>query len=257
MGFFLAFLVGVVLGLLGGGGSILTLPILVYFMDVSPTLATAYSLFIVGVSALVAAFRFASKKQINFKVGIWFAIPSFIGVFISRKWLLAYIPDILFSNYSFAISKDVFLLFFFAFIMLCAGLSMIFSKRKAITNVKMNYPIIILDGLLVGLLTGLVGAGGGFLIVPALVLLSGLEIKKAIGTSLMIIAFKSLFGFLGDLGENIDWILLLTFTVVSSTGIFVGIFVSKYVDGKNLKNYFAIFVIVISIVIFVKEFAAL
>jgi|TARA_B110000977_G_scaffold32267_2_gene42824 hypothetical protein len=254
LGFVLAFFVGVTLGLLGGGGSILTLPILVYFMGVEPSKATAYSLFIVGVSALIATQRFYVKKLIDFKVGLFFAIPSFVGVYIVRKWVVPIIPDPFFSIANLEVSKDLFLLLFFAIIMLGSGFSMLFSKRKNKSFLKkINYYLILVDGLFVGAITGLVGAGGGFLIVPALVLLAGLDIKKAIGTSLLIISFKSLLGFTGDLGSEMDWNLLLVFTSISCIGIYFGIYISKFIKPKSIKKYFGVFVVLIAFVIILKE----
>ena len=254
LGFVLAFFVGVTLGLLGGGGSILTLPILVYFMGVEPSKATAYSLFIVGVSALIATQRFYVKKLIDFKVGLFFAIPSFVGVYIVRKWVVPIIPDPFFSIANLEVSKDLFLLLFFAIIMLGSGFSMLFSKRKNKSFLKkINYYLILVDGLFVGAITGLVGAGGGFLIVPALVLLAGLDIKKAIGTSLLIISFKSLLGFTGDLGAEMDWNLLLVFTSTSCVGIYFGIYISKFIKPKRIKKYFGVFVVLIAFVIILKE----
>lgn len=254
LGFVLAFFVGVTLGLLGGGGSILTLPILVYFMGVEPSKATAYSLFIVGVSALIATQRFYVKKLIDFKVGLFFAIPSFVGVYIVRKWVVPIIPDPFFSIAKLEVSKDLFLLLFFAIIMLGSGFSMLFSKRKNKSFLKkINYYLILVDGLFVGAITGLVGAGGGFLIVPALVLLAGLDIKKAIGTSLLIISFKSLLGFTGDLGSEMDWNLLLVFTSISCVGIYFGIYISKFIKPKSIKKYFGVFVVLIAFVIILKE----
>ena len=254
LGFVLAFFVGVTLGFLGGGGSILTLPILVYFMGVEPSKATAYSLFIVGVSALIATQRFYVKKLIDFKVGLFFAIPSFVGVYIVRKWVVPIIPDPFFSIAKLEVSKDLFLLLFFAIIMLGSGFSMLFSKRKNKSFLKkINYYLILVDGLFVGAITGLVGAGGGFLIVPALVLLAGLDIKKAIGTSLLIISFKSLLGFTGDLGSEMDWNLLLVFTSISCVGIYFGIYISKFIKPKSIKKYFGVFVVLIAFVIILKE----
>tara|TARA_B100000768_G_scaffold48996_1_gene47796 strand:+ start:376 stop:1152 length:777 start_codon:yes stop_codon:yes gene_type:complete len=254
LGFVLAFFVGVTLGLLGGGGSILTLPILVYFMGVEPSKATAYSLFIVGVSALIATQRFYVKKLIDFKVGLFFAIPSFVGVYIVRKWVVPIIPDPFFSIANLEVSKDLFLLLFFAIIMLGSGFSMLFSKRKNKSFLKkINYYLILVDGLFVGAITGLVGAGGGFLIVPALVLLAGLDIKKAIGTSLLIISFKSLLGFTGDLGAEMDWNLLLVFTSTSCVGIYFGIYISKFIKPKSIKKYFGVIVVLIAFVIILKE----
>lgn len=254
LGFFLAFFSGVILGLLGGGGSILTLPVLVYFLGVEPTKATAYSLFIVGISALIATQRFYTKKLIDFKVGLFFALPSFLGVFLIREWGLPLIPDPFFTVSNYVVSKDLFLLLFFALIMFGAGFSMLFAKRNSTTQKKkINYYLILIDGLIVGAITGLVGAGGGFLIVPSLVFLAGLDIKKAIGTSLMIISFKSLLGFTGDLSTEIDWNLLLIFTSISCLGIFFGIYVSKFIKSNMIKRYFGFFVIFIASIIITKE----
>ena len=251
---FLAILIGLILGFIGSGGSILTVPILVYVLGVNPVEATAYSLFIVGVASLFGAHKHYKLGNIDFKLGIVFAIPSFIGVFASRRWVLPNMQNELFVLGDFVITKDFFLMVFFALIMLVASISMlrerfISKQTKNVQKVK-----IIFDGLFVGLITGMVGAGGGFLIIPALVLLSRLEMKKAIGTSLMIIAVKSLFGFLGEWGSEIDWQLLISFTALAVIGIFFGVYLSKFFDGKKLKKSFAVFVMFTAVVIMLKEF---
>ena len=251
---FLAILIGLILGFIGSGGSILTVPILVYVLGVNPVEATAYSLFIVGVASLFGAHKHYKLGNIDFKLGIVFAIPSFIGVFASRRWVLPNIQNELFVLGDFVMTKDFFLMVFFALIMLLASISMlrerfISKQTKNVQKVK-----IIFDGLFVGLITGMVGAGGGFLIIPALVLLSRLEMKKAIGTSLMIIAVKSLFGFLGEWGSEFDWQLLISFTAIAVIGVFVGVYLSKFFDGKKLKKSFAVFVMFTAVVIMLKEF---
>ena len=256
MGYILAIVIGVVLGLIGGGGSILAVPILVYILGVNPIQATAYSLFIVGLSALIGARKHYQLGNINFKIGILFATPSFIGVFLSRKWLLPAIPHKLLELNSFILFKDSFLMILFAILMLFAAYSML--SRKVLNQkpiIQINILKITLDGFIVGIVTGLVGAGGGFLIVPALILFSGLEMKKAIGTSLMIIAIKSLFGFLGAWQSSIDWSILFPFTALSISGIFLGIYLGKSLNGHALKKSFAIFVLLMSItIIFVEVF---
>ncbi|MBO6631469.1 MAG: sulfite exporter TauE/SafE family protein, partial [Psychroserpens sp.] len=209
LGYLGALFIGIVLGLIGGGGSILTVPILVYLMYVNPVTATAYSLFVVGVSALVGAIRNMQKGLVDFRTAIVFAIPAFIAVYATRKFLVPAIPDTLFNIGDFLVTKDIAIMLFFAVVMLVASISMIKSKREDNQEsdaVSYNYPLIIIEGIVVGVLTGIVGAGGGFLIIPALVLLAKLPMKKAVATSLLIIAIKSLIGFLGDV-ENltIDW----------------------------------------------------
>ena len=259
LGFVGAFLIGVVLGLIGGGGSILTVPVLVYLMYINPVTATAYSLFVVGFASLVGAIHNMKKGLVDYRTAIVFAIPAFIAVYITRKFIVPAIPENLFSFGEFMLTKNVGIMLFFSFIMLLASFSMIWSKSKEILEhdkVSYNYPLIIIEGLLIGVLTGVVGAGGGFLIIPALVLLAKLPMKKAVATSLLIIAIKSLIGFIGDV-ENmeIDWGFLSFFTGLSVLGIFAGTWLSKFIDGKKLKKGFGWFVLVMGIYIIIKEFS--
>jgi uncharacterized protein len=262
IGFAAAIVIGVSLGLIGGGGSILTVPVLVYILGINPVLATAYSLFIVGSTSLFGAGTFMKKGLVNYKTAIVFSIPSFIAVFLTRKFLVPWLPDPLFTLGETAITKNVGIMVFFAFIMLAASISMITGKKCKDCNEneaqKFNYPMIALEGSVVGLITGIVGAGGGFLIIPALVLLARLPMKMAVGTSLLIIAAKSLIGFLGDVStQTIDWKMLLTFTGLSIIGIFLGSALSKKINEKALKTGFGWFVLVMGIYIIGKELLAL
>ncbi len=256
-GYIGAMFIGVVLGLIGGGGSILTVPILVYLLFVNPVTATAYSLFVVGVSSLVGAIRNIQKGLVDFKTAIVFAIPAFIAVYITRKYVVPAIPESLFSIGNLTITKNISIMLFFAVIMLIASISMIRNKREAereISEVSYNYPLIIIEGIIVGVITGIVGAGGGFLIIPALVLLAKLPMKKAVATSLLIIAIKSLIGFIGDVENlDIDWTFLLIFTFISVLGIFLGIYLSNFIEGKKLKKGFGWFVLIMGIYIIYKE----
>ena len=257
LGYLGAILIGLVLGLIGGGGSILTVPLLVYLLSVEPVLATAYSLFIVGSTALVGAIGNAQKGMVDFKTAIIFAIPAFIAVYSTRKFLVPAIPYELFSFDDFLITKDIGIMIFFALIMLFASISMIRNKRKESneeTEINYNYPLIIGEGFLVGVLTGIAGAGGGFLIIPALVLLAKLSMKKAVATSLLIIAIKSLIGFIGDVQNlEIDWSFLVIFSALSIGGIFIGIWLNKFIDGKKLKKGFGWFLLIMAIYIILKE----
>ncbi|HMU08786.1 MAG TPA: sulfite exporter TauE/SafE family protein [Ferruginibacter sp.] len=259
LGYVLAIIVGISLGLIGSGGSILTVPILVYVMGVNPVLATAYSLFIVGSTALVGGVQSAMQKRVDFKTVLIFGIPSIAAVYATRMWLVPFIPKELFSIGSLVITKSIALMLLFAVVMILASVSMIRpGKHKDLDENAprvYNYPMILLEGTVVGLLTGLVGAGGGFLIIPALVLLARMPMKLAVGTSLFIIAAKSLIGFIGDLqgSEIIDWKLLGIFTAFSITGIFIGILLSKKIPGQKLKKGFGWFVLVMGIYIIVKE----
>lgn len=259
LGYVLAALVGISLGLIGSGGSILTVPILVYVMGVAPVLSTAYSLFIVGSTALVGGLQNAFQKKVDFKTVLIFGIPSIAAVYATRAWLLPMIPEVIFSAGDFVMSKAIAIMLLFAIVMILAAFSMIRPGKTAAAGddkpAGYNYPLILLEGALVGILTGLVGAGGGFLIIPALVLLARMPMKLAVGTSLFIIAAKSLIGFIGDLqgDEEMDWMLLFGFTLFSIIGIFVGNFLAKYVSGARLKTAFGWFVLVMGIYIIIKE----
>ena len=257
LGYFGALIIGVVLGLIGGGGSILTVPVLVYLLAINPVTATAYSLFVVGASALVGAFKNMQKKLVDFRTAIVFSIPAFIAVYATRKYMVPAIPESLFSIGGFEITKNIGIMLFFAIIMILASVSMIREKGKKKADaekISYNYPLIIIEGIVVGVLTGIVGAGGGFLIIPALVLLAKLPMKKAVATSLLIIAIKSLIGFIGDVQNmNIDWIFLAIFTGLSVVGMFVGIYLNKFIDGKKLKKGFGWFVLLMGVYIIWAE----
>ncbi|CAD5270787.1 MULTISPECIES: sulfite exporter TauE/SafE family protein [unclassified Imperialibacter] len=257
LGFAASILIGVSLGLIGGGGSILTVPVLVYMIHIDPVLATAYSLFVVGSTALVGSVNFLRKGLVSLKTAVIFAIPSFISVFVTRKFVIPAIPDPVFSLGGFPVTKDLAIMVLFAVIMLVAAWSMIRDKKENKTieeKLSYNYPMIALEGLVVGALTGLVGAGGGFLIIPALVLLAHIPMKLAVGTSLLIIAAKSLIGFTGDLGtQPIDWPFMLIFTSLSIGGLFLGEFLSRFISGAALKKGFGYFVLVMAVFILTKE----
>jgi uncharacterized membrane protein YfcA len=261
IGFAAAIVIGISLGLIGGGGSILTVPVLVYIMGIDPMLATAYSLFVVGSTSLVGAGTYMKKGLVNYKTAIVFAIPSFIAVFLTRKFLVPALPDPLFSIGESLVTKNIGIMVFFGLIMLAASYSMIRSKNDGAGDekqaIKFNFPMIALEGSVVGLITGIVGAGGGFLIIPALVLLAKLPMKMAVGTSLVIIAAKSLIGFLGDLStQTIDWPLLIMFTGLSIVGIFIGSALSKKINERVLKTGFGWFVLTMGIFIITKELLA-
>lgn len=251
VGYMASVLMGLSLGLIGGGGSILTVPILVYLFSLQPVVATGYSLFIVGLTALFGGFNFMRQGQVDFKTGMIFAGPSFLGVYASRSWVIPALPDPVFQLANFEMSKNMLMMVVFAVLMIVASYSMIRKpsstpKQKKDMAPLQRYLLIALEGLVVGGITGFVGAGGGFLIIPALVILVGLPMKRAVGTSLFIIAIKSLFGFIGDWqrNPNIDWQLLLTVSGIAIAGIFAGSYLSRYVAEDKLKKVFGWFVLV-------------
>ncbi len=257
----LAVLIGISLGLIGGGGSILTVPVLVYVAGISPTLATAYSLFIVGTTSLVGAGMNMVKKAVHIPTAIIFSIPSFIAVYIVRKYVVPALPETVFSLSHVMVTKNVFIMIFFAMIMFLAAISMIRNKtteadNEDLAHIQFNYTLIIIEGFVVGTLTGFVGAGGGFLIIPALVMFAKLPMRLAIGTSLLIIAIKSLVGFMGDVqnvAQQMDWMLLGSFTGAAVVGIFIGTYLSKFIKAETLKKGFGWFVLVMAFYILMKE----
>lgn len=257
VGYIAAVVIGISLGLIGGGGSILTVPVLVYLLNVEPVTATAYSLFIVGLTSLVGSTTYMKKNLISYKAALLFSIPSFVAVFLTRKYILPGIPDLILVIENFSLTKNLFVMLFFALLMVFASVSMIRDKKPELdlSSISLNYPLIMLEGFIVGILTGLVGAGGGFLIIPALVLLAKVPMKTAVGTSLLIIAAKSLLGFTGDLSStfNINWILLSIVSGLAIIGIFAGSFLSQFVSGQKLKPAFGWFVMVMGIYIIGKE----
>lgn len=256
-GYIASLLIGLSLGLIGGGGSILTVPVLVYLFGVEPVLATAYSLFIVGTTSLVGAFPKYKNGEINVKTAIIFGIPSIISVYATRAFIVPAIPTEVFTIGSFVVTKAILMMMIFAVLMVFASVSMIRGNNNQEVETSeqvFNYPMIVLEGALVGMLTGLVGAGGGFLIIPALVIFSKLPMKQAIGTSLLIIAAKSLIGFTGDLGkQTMDWQLLISVTILAIIGIFIGNLLGKKVSASSLKKGFGWFVLVMGIYIIIKE----
>ncbi len=259
LGYFGALVVGLVLGLIGGGGSILTVPILVYLMGFNPIISTAYSLFVVGATSSIGAYQNLKKGFVDLKTAAIFAFPAFIAVYLTRRFLVPMIPEVVFTLNDFKVTNDIFIMVFFAIIMVLASYSMIRNKKQdldktADKTLTYNFPLIAIEGLVVGVLTGLVGAGGGFLIIPALVLLAKLPMKKAVGTSLLIISVKSLIGFLGDISNyEIDWVFLLIFTSISIVGIVLGVYLSKFISGKKLKSGFGYFVLLMAFYIIYKE----
>ena len=262
LGYFAAIFIGLSLGLMGGGGSILTVPVLVYLMGVSPVLSTAYSLFVVGSTAVVGAAGYFRKGLVSLRTAVVFLMPSLLAVFAVRKVLLPAVPAVLFQAGGIVFTKDLLVLVAFAGLMVVAATAMIRGQRAEEPQTAapqprpaFNYPLVLAIGLGVGTLTGLVGAGGGFLIIPALVLGARLPMKLAVGTSLAIIALNSLIGFGGDLsaGTPIAWSFLLGFLVFALGGIVLGTYLARFVPGARLKPAFGWFTLAMGTFILTKE----
>ncbi len=255
LGYFSAVLIGITLGLIGGGGSILTIPILVYLFRLEPENATSYSLFIVGFSSLLGAYKHYKLGNLKIKAAIYFGIPSLITLLAIRKFILPIIPHIIFKTNEYQITKDVILMVAFSILMIFAAFSMI--KKQSETDSKdTNFLKLVFLGAIIGTITGFLGAGGGFLIIPTLVLFGNLTMKEAIGSSLFIIFINSTFGFLGDVinGVSINYTFLIIITTIASVGILIGTQLSKIIDGKKLKPAFGWFILFMGIYIITKEF---
>jgi uncharacterized membrane protein YfcA len=257
VGYLMALVIGVSLGMVGSGGSILAIPVLAYLFSFDERVATAYSLFIVGFAALIGGLK--QVKNVDWRTAMVFGLPAVVGVWLIRHYVVPYLPDIFFYIGDFAFTRRMSMFGLFSIFMIVAAYSMLVDKKEekeAVGAIKYNYPLILLEGLVVGALTGFFGAGGGFLIIPALVLLAKLDIKRAVSTSLIIIAFKSILGFLlsDALTMNVDWQFLLVYAGITATGIFGGIYLGNFVGGKKLKKGFGYFIIVMAIFIFTMEF---
>ncbi len=253
LGYIAAVIIGIVLGLTGGGGSILTVPILVYLLHFNPIIATAYSLFIVGITSVFGTIVNNLLGNVDFKTGIKFAIPSIIAVYGTRKFIVPNIPEEILTINNFLLTKSTLIMVIFAIVMILASISMIrgFQPKKTEPSAVAMFIKI----FFVGIVIGFVGAGGGFLIIPALIYLAHLPMKKAVGTSIFIISINSLIGFTGDLGNiNPDWTFLLCFSFLSILGIFAGTYLQRFVNEKNLKRGFGWLVLCIAIAILAQEF---
>jgi uncharacterized membrane protein YfcA len=259
-GYIASVFIGISLGMIGSGGSILTVPVLVYLMHVNPLLATTSSLFIVGTTSLVGGLRAYSKKLVEFKAVTEFGIPSIFSIFVTRHYILPSLPANLFSIGNTTVSKEMFLMVVFAILMLGSSISMIANRDESkipgfvgVARQTRALPLVLL-GLIIGVVTGLLGAGGGFLIIPSLVLFLKLPMKTAVGTSLLIIAINSLFGFLFSLKQfEYNWTILLLFTLLAIGGVFIGSKLAAKIPGASLKRGFGVFVLIMSIYIIVNE----
>lgn len=254
LGYLLAVVMGLTLGLIGAGGSILTVPILVYLLGVKPVVATGYSLLVVGSAALTGAIRYQRNGLVNLKAATMFAIPAMVTVLLTRRYIVPAIPDPIGD-----IAKDNFIMLFFAALMIVVALFILRPPKVTPNRSHQLTPLrvvkLIAGSAGVGLLTGSVGAGGGFLIIPTLIALFGLPVKEAIGTSLAIIAVNSLVGFNGDLAAGIplDWPLLGTFLAATLLGMWLGTTLGKRMDGAKLKKLFGLFTLLVGVSVLIEE----
>ncbi|HTN45811.1 MAG TPA: sulfite exporter TauE/SafE family protein [Flavipsychrobacter sp.] len=257
-GYTASVLIGISLGLIGGGGSILTVPVLVYLFSIDAVLATVYSLFIVGTTSAIGTLSYFRKGLVSLKTAMVFGIPSIAAVFFTRTYIVPAIPQNILSIGTFTVTKGALFMLLFAVLMIFASYSMIRKRNEVLpdTNAQkpFNYPLIFAQGVFTGIITGLIGAGGGFLIIPALVNLLKMPMKTAVGTSLLIIAINSLTGFAFSLAQaSIQWTFLISVALIAISGILIGSYLSTKIDGKKLKPAFGWFVLVMGIYILLKE----
>lgn len=242
----LGFGIGLSLGLLGGGGSLLTVPALVYLIGQTPQAAVTTSLAIVGANSMMGAMFHSSHGRLDWKVALAFGSAGMVVSYLS-------------ANISRHISPEL-LLVLFAFLMVAVGLMLLFRRTKAEDAVSMAKPIWVVSasGAAVGLLTGILGVGGGFLVVPALVMLVGLPMQMAVGTSLVIIAMNSIAGLLGHVGNgSTDWMVTLVFTAAGLVGTFNGMRLSRRLASSKLQKVFAVFVMALAVFLLFDNFPKL
>lgn len=252
IGYTLAIAVGLTMGIMGSGGSILTLPIFVYLFHIEPIQALDYSLFTISIISLVGSVGHVHKKEIDFKTTALFILPSMLTVYITKQYILPNIPDS-FPLYQNTISKDQIIMSLFAIIILASAFAMLRKRENKNRSRRVSNHIILLVsiGFITGLLTGLVGAGGGFIIVPALVLVLGINIKQATAASLFIITINATFGLLSNFKQldQINWTILIIFTGITLIGLMIGFQLKTKLKPENLKVVFGYFLGAIGIAI--------
>jgi uncharacterized protein len=243
-------LVGITLGLLGGGGAILTVPILAYLFTRPVVESTSLSLFIVGVASLIGSVGYIRNRLFDSWALLCFGLPSIIGVTLSRAWILPSLPPVLPGG----IDRGMALMLFLALLMVGAGIRMLQPRPSGDVKVRRDVIPVALAGLTVGLIAGIVGAGGGFLIIPALYFLVGLKAKVAVGTSLTIIATQSIIGFGTDLLQRSpDWSFLLPAAGVAIMGTFVGVALAKRANEQAIRKGFGVLTLTVAAFIVLRE----
>jgi hypothetical protein len=257
LGYLGAVLTGLVLGLLGGGGAALSIPILKYAFNVPPSIATGYSLLIVCTTALLGTVQNLRMGLVRFKALIECGLPALISIYVMRRFLIHSIPNVFFSLGGHQLTKDTFILLLLAFFMAMVARNMIYASKPSDKEIKKTpYISILIQSIMIGLFTGMVGAGGGFLLIPLLLSSEPMEFRNATATSLTLVTLNSFIGFVGDMQANIhiDWPFLLSFVGCSVAGIGIGIQIAHKVDNKKLRLIFGYTMMAIAIFIIFKEF---
>lgn len=246
--------VGLILGCIGSGGSILAIPILVYLFSEDVEIASAYSLFLVGVTSLTGAILKQAEQFLDVRAAFLFGFPSIATTFITRRWLIPHVPDRILDWGSFHITKDHLLLLLLSSLMIVSAGMMLRGPAKNVATLKVKSTLLIPSGFVVGLVSGFVGIGGGFLILPAMVLFARLQVHAAIGTTLLIIASNSLLGFCGHVfTHSINWYFLLSITGFAVVGLFLGRWADKRITAPfSASRAFAWFTMAMGVLILVN-----
>lgn len=259
LGYLVTILVGITLGLMGSGGSILTVPNLVYLFDIPPAIATSYSLFIIGIASFIGSYTKIKQGLVKFKLVLLFGLPSITAMSLTRMFFLPGLPAQLSVPLLGTLAKDIYMMVVFALIMLLAAYSMITNKQEDCISCgekmeKRKY-LLIFQGIIIGIISGIFGAGGGFLIIPGLVIFAKVPMKNAIATSLFLVAINSSVGFVSDFQHfhELNWYLLVILSVLSIIGITIGNYTTKFVRTARLKPLFGYFILFIAALILLQE----
>ena len=248
-------IIGIAIGLLGAGGSILVMPVLVYILGLPPTIATTYSLGIVGISSAIAAMRTSRDQKVNAKVIFTFAFPAMFSIMIMRAFIMPALPKVLKIG-MLQISIDSFSMIILSILMLISAQRMISQKKlQGDESNDISLSLLVLTGFFIGVLTGFTGIGGGFLIVPAMILIGRMNVKEAAFTSMILIAMNALPGFFVDIlnGKNLEWGLFTLLTIASVFGGYAGIMLSKRIRQDLLRISFGIIIALLALFILFIE----
>jgi len=256
LGYFALIGIGLILSLTGAGGSLLSLPILIYLFSLDVVTASSYSLFIVGTTSLIGAWLEHKRQQVDVRSGIVFGICSVIAIFATRRWIIPSIPDEILLSDSLTVTKRVLMLGIFALLAISSSVIILLKHTWTPSHgVGNRLKFLIPAGIATGIVVGLAGVGGGFLILPSLLLFARLPFKPAVGTTLLIIGFNSMLGFLGDvINYPINWLFLLLITGFAIVGMLLGHLYSTKIPLHYLRLAFAWIVLTIAVAMMVTEF---
>lgn len=250
----IALLIGVSLGLIGAGGAIVAVPAFVYLGNTPPTIASGYALFVVAIVTAVGAVQYVRNKLVDWRSVVAFGVTTLVSIALIRKFIMPELPES-FTLLNLFLETDTVLMLAFASILMLAGAGMLKKRKPRDSDEPTHIGRLTAFGIIIGIVSGFLGVGGGFLMTPAMVLWGGLDMKKAVGTSLVLISANGLVGVAADLSTDVqyDWPFLLTFTALATVGTIIGTTLSKRIDGQRLKAGFGYFVLTLGAVVLLRE----